>query len=146
MADPETAPETVRVTCANLFHQGALGVDFEQEGGVAAATATPEKARALLEKDPEGYRCPELEDEQASGKEAPSDEKPPSGEETPDPETRGQAMARLTAIGGVGPSYARKLVRAGIETKGALKAAVPADLEERTGIGAGRIEDWQAGL
>lgn len=132
--------DLVTVTCANPFHRGPAGgpvFETDPPDGVATAEVSREQARALLEEDPAGYRCPELEDEE---------DEQSSGEEAPASKRRGQAMARLTDIDGVGPSYARQLVRAGIETKGALKAAVTADLEERTGIGSARIEDWQASL
>jgi predicted flap endonuclease-1-like 5' DNA nuclease len=99
------------------------GADFEGGEG----KASPQQARELRQR---GYTVPALGGDGETGAGAELDE------------AEG-ARERLMQVEGIGDGYARQLMRAGIETPGALAAAVPADLAERSGLGAERIKHLQ---
>jgi predicted flap endonuclease-1-like 5' DNA nuclease len=48
----------------------------------------------------------------------------------------------VDSLSGIGPAYSERLSDAGIETVGDLAAADASTLDEATGIGEGRVEDW----
>lgn len=48
----------------------------------------------------------------------------------------------VDSLSGIGPAYSERLGDAGIETVSDLATADVSNLNEATGIGAGRLEDW----
>ncbi|MFB6360753.1 MAG: helix-hairpin-helix domain-containing protein, partial [Halobacteriales archaeon] len=48
----------------------------------------------------------------------------------------------VDSLSGIGPAYSERLNDAGIETVGDLAAADAPTLDEATGIGEGRLEEW----
>lgn len=148
------AEETVTVQAPNRTFSGErAGVAFEAGEG----EATIAQARELHGR---GYAVPafgEISEKLATAplpvpgtatpladalEEAGSDDE--GVHEEPDgTEDAEAAIERLVKVDGVGKGYARRLTSVGIETTGALRAAVAGELAEDTGISADRIEGFQ---
>ncbi len=79
----------------------------------------------------------EVETEDEAGATGDGDDGSRSAASTPD-----EAGGSVDVVEGVGPTYAGRLVEAGVETVADLAAADAADLAERADLPANRLEDW----
>ena len=121
--------QTVTVISPNPYHRSAhvageeVSFALDAETRTSRAEVTPEVAKVFAGEA--GYYVPALDGEQ--------DEQRPGG-------SRSRGLKQLV---GIADGRASTLARAGIETLGALRAAVPAEVAERTGLNEGDIIDWQ---
>jgi hypothetical protein len=135
----------VEVICENMYHRraevGGEEIAFEPDAETRTSRARASKAQADALARREGYRAPALETQ--NGAEVKASGEDASQEDASQEDTGEAAGVGVAKIEGIGDTRAGALRAAGVETIGALRAAVPAELAERAGLGEGNIIDWQ---
>ncbi len=119
--------------------------ETDADGGGAARSggAETDSGADTLGADPEAGVAAEAEVDadagtDTAGAEA-NGESEAAGTDVTDHPGAGVPVEELT---GIGPAYAGRLTEAGVDSVADLAGADADDLEEATGIGAGRIEGW----